>query len=81
MPGTEHFRHVLRHDVRVSTRLLSLRVDGSLYFANARSLEDRINDAVAANPRPEHVVPQCSAINDINDIDASALERLEASSS
>lgn len=75
VPGTEHFRNVLRHDVRVSPRLLSLRVDGSLYFANARSLEDRINDAVAANPRLEHVVLQCSAINDI---DASALESLEA---
>lgn len=78
MPGTEHVRNVLRHDLRVSPRLLSLRVDGSLYFVNARSLEDRINDAVAANPRLAHVVPQCSAINDIH---ASALESLQASSS
>lgn len=75
VPGTEHFRNVLRHEVRVSPRLASLRVDGSLYFANARSLEDRINDTVAANPQLEHVVLQCSAINDI---DASALESLEA---
>lgn len=75
VPGTEHFRNVLRHDVLVSPRLVSLRVDGSLYFANARSLEDRINDAAAAIPQLEHVVLQCSAINDI---DASALESLEA---
>jgi SulP family sulfate permease len=73
--GTEHFRNVLRHDVLVSPKLLSLRVDESLYFANARSLEDRINDAVASNPALRHVVLQCSAINDI---DASALESLEA---
>ncbi len=75
VPGTEHFRNVLRHEVLVDPHLVSLRVDGSLYFANARSLEDRINDAVAANPQLAHVVLQCSAINDI---DASALESLEA---
>jgi SulP family sulfate permease len=75
VPGTEHFRNVLRHAVRTSPRLASLRVDESLYFANARSLEDRVNDAVAANPQLQHLVLQCSAINDI---DASALESLEA---
>ena len=75
VPGTESFRNVLRYEVRVSPRLLSLRVDESLYFANARSLEDRINDAVAAQPLLQHVVLQCSAINSI---DASALESLEA---
>ena len=75
VPGTEHFRNVLRHPVKTSPRLLSLRVDASLYFANARNLEDRINDSVAALPELQHVVLLCSAINDI---DASALESLEA---
>ncbi|WP_291216735.1 SulP family inorganic anion transporter [Hydrogenophaga sp.] len=73
--GTEHFRNVQRHTVLVSPRVLSLRVDESLYFANSRALEDRINNAVASRPGLEHVVLQCSAINDI---DASALESLEA---
>jgi len=73
--GTEHFRNVQRHTVVVSPRVLSLRVDESLYFANSRALEDRINNAVANRPALEHVVLQCSAINDI---DASALESLEA---
>jgi SulP family sulfate permease len=75
VPGTEHFRNVLRHHVATSPRLVSLRVDESLYFANARALEDRINDLVAERPALKHVVLQCSAINDI---DASALESLEA---
>ncbi len=75
VPGTEHFRNVHRHAVRVSPALVSLRVDESLYFANARSLEDRVNEAVAAQPELRHLVLQCSAINDI---DASALESLEA---
>jgi len=75
VPGTEHFRNVLRHHVATSPRLVSLRVDESLYFANARALEDRINDLVAERSELKHVVLQCSAINDI---DASALESLEA---
>jgi sulfate permease, SulP family len=75
VPGTEHFRNVQRHDVKLSPSLLSLRVDESLYFANARALEDHINDAVASQPALRHVVLMCSAINDI---DASALESLEA---
>ncbi len=75
VPGTEHFRNVERFNVRTSPALLSLRVDASLYFANARTLEDRINDAVALQPALRHVVLQCSAIGDI---DASALESLEA---
>jgi SulP family sulfate permease len=75
VPGTEHFRNVLRHEVLTHPQLLSLRVDESLYFANARALEDRVNDAVASQPALRHVVLQCSAINSI---DASALESLEA---
>ena len=75
VPGTESFRNVLRYQVLVSPRLLSLRVDENLYFANARKLEDCVNDAVANRPELKHVVLQCSAINSI---DASALESLEA---
>jgi len=75
VPGTESFRNVLRHRVLVSPHLVSLRVDESLYFANARALEDRVNDAVAAHPGLRHLVLQCSAINAV---DASALESLEA---
>jgi sulfate permease, SulP family len=75
VPGTEHFRNVLRHEVRTSPRLLTLRVDESLYFANARYLEDRLYDMVAARPELEHVVLMCPAVNEI---DASALESLEA---
>ena len=75
VPGTEHFRNVLRHEVLTSPQVLCLRIDESLYFANARNIEDRLNAEVASNPQLKHVVLQCSAINDI---DASALESLEA---
>ncbi len=73
--GTEHFRNVLRHKVQLSPQMASLRVDESLYFANARVLEDRVNALMSERPQLKHLVIQCSAINDI---DASALESLEA---
>jgi SulP family sulfate permease len=75
VPGTEHFRNVLRHKVALSPRVLSIRVDESLYFANARYLEDRIYDYVASRAGIQHVVLMCPAVNFI---DASALESLEA---
>ena len=75
VPGTEHFRNVLRHEVLVSPKLVCLRVDASMFFANARGIEDRINAEVATRPELQHVLLQCSAVNDI---DASALESLEA---
>jgi SulP family sulfate permease len=75
VPGTEHFRNVQRHAVQTDEAVLGLRVDESLYFANARALEDRLNEEVARRPALRHVVLQCTAINDI---DASALESLQA---
>ncbi|MCL5779043.1 SulP family inorganic anion transporter, partial [Limibaculum sp. FT325] len=75
VPGTEHFRNVTRHEVVTAPEVFSLRVDESLYFPNARFLEDRIYDAVAADPAIRHVVLMCPAVNFI---DSSALEGLEA---
>jgi SulP family sulfate permease len=50
-------------------------VDESLYFPNARFIEELVNDAVAANPAIRHIILECPAVNTI---DASALESLEA---
>lgn len=75
IPGTTHFRNVERHTVVTDPEILSLRVDESLYFPNARFLEDRINQGVAANPAIRHLILECPAVNDI---DSSALESLEA---
>jgi SulP family sulfate permease len=74
VPGTEHYRNVLRHEVITHPELLGLRPDESLFFANARFLEDHVAAAVAAQPAVRHVVLQCNAINDI---DASGLESLQ----
>ena len=74
VPGTEHFRNVRRHQVETRPELVMLRVDESLYFANARFLEDCVLDLVSSRPELKHLVLVCPAVNLI---DASALESLE----
>ncbi len=73
--GTEHFRNIKRHDVITDPRILSIRIDESLYFANAKFLEDTIYSEIADKSDLKHVVLMCPAVNWI---DASALESLEA---
>lgn len=72
---TEHFRNIERHNVQTNPRVLTLRIDESLYFANARYMEDAVYDLALDKPELEHVILMCSAVNAI---DLSALESLEA---
>ena len=74
VPNSEHFRNVLRHDVITHPNILTVRVDESLYFANARFLEDHLFERVACRTELRDVILMCSAINAI---DMSALESLE----
>ncbi|MDH0727321.1 sulfate permease [Stutzerimonas stutzeri] len=75
LPGSEHFRNIERFAVVQSPKVLSVRVDESLYFPNARYLEDRIAELIGRYPQAEHLVLMCPGVNLI---DASALESLEA---
>ena len=75
VPNSQHFRNINRHDVITSDKMITLRVDESLYFVNARFLEDLIQNRVADGCRIKDVVLMFSAVNDV---DFSALESLEA---
>lgn len=75
VPGSEHFRNIHRHNVETDPSVVILRVDESLYFANARFLEDTVARVVAEHQLLRHLVLLCPAVNHI---DASALESLEA---
>lgn len=74
VPGTEHFRNVERHQVALCPDVVTLRIDESLYFANARYLEQKVLEIVAETPGLKHLVLMCSAVNAI---DGSAVEVLE----
>lgn len=72
--GSEHFRNILRHSVETTPSILTIRIDESLYFANARYLEDYVLDRVIGDDALCDVVLMCSAVNEI---DMSALESFE----
>ncbi len=75
VPGTEHFRNIDRHAVITAPGVLTIRVDESLYFPNARFLEDFIQDRVAEDPSVKDLILMFPAVNAV---DSSALESLEA---
>ncbi|NJM50351.1 MAG: sulfate permease [Sphingomonadales bacterium] len=75
VPDSEHFRNVKRHKVYTDPRILTIRIDESLTYFNARWLEDYVLEQVAQQPSVRHVILMCPAVNAI---DASALESLEA---
>jgi len=75
VPGTEHFRNVARHKVITLPHVLTIRVDESLTYLNARWLEEYVLEQVAERPQLRHLVLMASAVNAI---DASGLESLEA---
>jgi len=75
VPETEHFRNVERHKVFTVPHVLSIRIDESLTYLNARWLEEYVLERVAEKPELRHVILMASAVNAI---DASGLESLEA---
>jgi len=74
VPDSEHYRNIKRHNVITHPHILSIRVDESLYFANAAYLEEIVFEEVARKPNLLHVVLMCPAVNMI---DLSALDALE----
>jgi len=75
VPETGHFRNVKRHKVITDPRILTIRIDESLTYLNARWLEEFVLESVADHPQAKHLVLMCSAVNAI---DGSALESVEA---
>lgn len=70
IPGTEHFRNVEHYETVTDPSIVSLRMDESIYFPNARFLESKVGELVATHPEMKHLVLNCSAVNNI---DASGL--------
>jgi sulfate permease, SulP family len=66
IPGTEHFRNVERHRVEVDSKVLTLRVDESLFFGNVQGVEEIIYSKIANNPNLTDVLLIMSAVNRID---------------
>ncbi len=75
LPEEDVFRNVTRYpEAQTFPNTLVVRVDASLYFANAAFWENWLNDAVLDRPELQYIILDFSAVNDI---DAVALQTLE----
>ena len=72
---SEHFRNVRRHEVRTWPGLLMLRVDETLYFANAPRVESELQACIIEADHPHDVVLIMSGVAYV---DTSGLEVLDA---
>lgn len=75
--GSEHFRNVKRHQVETLSGLLALRVDESLFFANATIVEEKIQTLLGEDPAINRVLLICSAMNLIDATALGVLTQLE----
>lgn len=74
VPGTEHFRNVLRHTVDTLPDILFLRIDESLFFSNISAVEERILSELKRHADVRELV---LILSSVSRIDGTALERLQ----
>ncbi|HEX4872982.1 MAG TPA: SulP family inorganic anion transporter [Nevskiaceae bacterium] len=77
LAGSEHYRNVQRYAVQTWPSLLLIRVDESLYFANAPRIQAAVSAAVAAHPQARHLVLIASSIGHLDSSGLDLLERLD----
>lgn len=75
LPGTEHYRNVERYAVELTPGVVSLRIDESLLFTNARQLLSVVARHLDTHPDTRRVLLQMAPVNRI---DLSGLEALRA---
>lgn len=74
IPGTEHYRNMERHHVEILPEVLTLRIDENLFFANCRTLEEKVSTLISERKEVKDVILMFTAVNMV---DVSALESLE----
>jgi SulP family sulfate permease len=76
--GTTEFRNVDRWQTRSDARMVLLRVDGPLFFANTKFLADRVAALLADRPTVTHVVLDAAGIGDLDASGSHGLAELDA---
>lgn len=71
---TDHFRNINRHEVETWGKILLIRIDENISFANVSYIIDYIEDKTVAKANLEHLVLIFSSVSYI---DTTALEGLE----
>jgi len=73
----EVYRDITRYPEAVThPGIVILRIDASLYFANAGFVEDKIREQLAAKPDAKLLVLDLSGVNEVDGVAVSTLSRL-----
>lgn len=75
---SEHYRNVLRHPVTTFPGLLLIRVDETLYFANAPRVESELQNLIVGQPQLRAVVLIMSGVAYVDTSGLDVLEGLES---
>lgn len=79
IPGSEHFRNVLRHpEVECDPSQIIVRVDENLFFGNAEGIEERLFAVVTEHPEAKHLILVMSSVSHVDATAADMLEYLNA---
>ena len=73
---SEHFRAARRYDVQTFPHVAAIRIDESLFFANANQVENKLLKTIQRRPGTRHVLIVCSAVNLIDVTGVEMLDRL-----
>lgn len=74
--GTGQVRDVERYPIEASTKVLTLRIDEDVFFANASPIEDGVLERISQQPGYRHVLLVGSSINRIDSTGAEMIARL-----
>lgn len=79
IPNTTSYRNVDRFpDAIVSNEISIIRIDAAVSFINAQKVKSLILNTANGNPRPHHLILDCSGINDMDATGADALSEVIA---
>lgn len=77
VPGTEHYRNVLRHPVEHHPGVVILRVDENIYFANTEAIRRFVFDAVDQADNPHALILAMTSVSYVDSSGVAMLERLD----
>jgi SulP family sulfate permease len=67
VPGTEHFRNVLYHQVQTLSNALFVRIDANLFFGNWDWIQENLQRKIQSRQTAmKHLVLSLSSVNDID---------------
>lgn len=77
VPGTEHYRNILRHDVEHHPGTVIVRIDENIYFANTEAIRRFLLNALEQADDPRYLLIAMTSVSYVDSSGVSFLENLD----